>query len=113
MLRTLQQDGWYCNMEKCEWFVDEVHLLGHVVNAQGVRPASSKIDGVVQWPRPRKVREVRSLLEMVGWYSHFIDRFAEIAAHLLELTGNANSRSAVVWSACQDRAFKMLTQAIV
>ena len=96
VLRTLHADGWHLNTEKCEWFVDEVHFLDYVVNAEGVRAASSKIDAVAQWPRPRKVREVRSFLEMVGWYSYFIDMFADIAAPLHELTENANSRSAVV-----------------
>ena len=63
------------------------------------------IETVVQWPPPRKVREVRSFLEIVSSYSHFIDRFADIAAPLDELTGNTNSRSAVMWGARQDRAF--------
>ena len=113
VLPTLHEDGWHLNTEKCEWLVDKVHCLGHVVHAEGVRAASSKIDAVVQWPRPRKVREVCSLLGMVGRYSHFFDRFVEIAAPLYGLSGNANSRSAVVWGASQDRGFNMLKQALV
>ena len=54
-----------------------------------------------------------SFLGMLGWYSHFIDRFAEIAAPLHELTGKANRRSAVVWGARQDRTFRMWKQGLV
>ena len=39
VLRTLHEDGWHLNSEKCEWFVDEVHFIGHVVNTEGVRAA--------------------------------------------------------------------------
>ena len=48
VLQTLREHGWHLNTGKWEWFVDEVHFLGHVVNVEGVCAASSKIDAVVQ-----------------------------------------------------------------
>ena len=102
VLRILHEDGWHLNTEKCESFLDEVHFLGQVVNAEGVRAASSMA-----------VRELRSFLVMVGRYRHFIDRFAEIVGPLHELTGNANSTSAVVWVAREDHVLYMLKQALV
>ena len=48
VLRTLHVDGWHLATEMCEWFVDEVHFLGHVGNAEGVYAASSMIDAVAQ-----------------------------------------------------------------
>ena len=47
VLRSLHKVGWHFNREKCEWFVHEEHFLGHMVNAEGVRAASSMIDAVV------------------------------------------------------------------
>ena len=95
---------------KCHFFQEEVHFLGHVVSAQGVRPDPRKIVAVSEWPTPRKLRDVRSFLGLASYYRKFIERFSKIASPLTALT-EKNKR--FVWDEDCARAFQTLKDALV
>ena len=46
----------------------------------------SKIRDVVEWPIPRRLKEVRSFLGLCSYYRRFICNFSVLAAPLFELT---------------------------
>eukprot|EP00731_Ephydatia_muelleri_P014297 Em0008g17a len=47
---------------------------------------SSKVEVVVNWPRPKDEAEVRRFLGLASYYCKYIDKFADIAAPLHQLT---------------------------
>ena len=49
-------------------------------------PDSSKVEVVVYWPRPKDEAEVRRFLGLASNYHKYIDKFADIAAPLHQLT---------------------------
>lgn len=49
---------------KCRLLQRKVEFLGHVISEAGVEMQSSKIDAVLQWPRPRNTHELRSYMEI-------------------------------------------------
>ncbi|GJV40070.1 putative reverse transcriptase domain-containing protein [Tanacetum coccineum] len=51
-----------CKFSKCEFWLQEVHFLGHVVNQNGIHVDPSKIEAVKNWKAPTTPSEIRSFL---------------------------------------------------
>ena len=60
------------NEEKCEFCCSRIVYLGFLLDSDGLRPDPVKVKPVLEYPLPRTVKQVRSLLGMVGWYARFI-----------------------------------------
>nr|GFA29723.1 hypothetical protein [Tanacetum cinerariifolium] len=71
---------------KCEFWLQEVHFLGHVVNSEGIQVDPNKIEAVKNWKSPKTPTEIRSFLELAGYYRRFIASFSKIAKPLTLLT---------------------------
>jgi len=61
-------------------------FLGHVVSNEGVSVDPQKIEVVTNWPRPKNPTEVRSFLDLTGYYCRFVQNFSKIATSLTNLT---------------------------
>jgi hypothetical protein len=73
------------NPEKCEFATEEVGYLGHIVSSSGIRPDPAKTKAIDEFPRPRKLRDVRSYLGLTSYYRRFVKGFAKIAKPLTQL----------------------------
>ncbi|XP_073129178.1 uncharacterized mitochondrial protein AtMg00860-like [Henckelia pumila] len=76
----------YAKLSKCEFWIDRVVFLGHVISSKGVSVDPSKIEAVLNKSRPTKVAEIRSFLGLAGYYHHFIANFLQLARTLTQLT---------------------------
>ena len=52
VLEMLREKKLYAKFSKCEFWLDAVSFLGHVVSKDGVMVDPSKIDTVKNWVRP-------------------------------------------------------------
>ncbi|GJV48145.1 putative reverse transcriptase domain-containing protein [Tanacetum coccineum] len=57
MLDFLRKEKLYAKFSKCEFWLQEVHFLGHVVNHDGIHVDPSKIEAVKSWKAPRTPSE--------------------------------------------------------
>ena len=85
VLERLRNAGFRLKKEKCEFLKEEIELLGHLVNAQGVKPCANKIKAMVEMPDPKNVKEIESFLGMVQYYAKFVPNLSTLAAPLNDL----------------------------
>ncbi|GJS48960.1 putative reverse transcriptase domain-containing protein [Tanacetum coccineum] len=52
MLELLRKEKLYAKFSKCEFWLQEVHFLGHVVNHDGIHMDPTKIEAVKSWKAP-------------------------------------------------------------
>nr|KYP50893.1 Retrovirus-related Pol polyprotein from transposon 17.6 [Cajanus cajan] len=86
VLEILKEKQLYAKLSKCEFWLDEVKFLGHVILAEGIVIDSAKVELVLQWERPRTVTDIRSFVGLAGYYKRFIEGFSKIVAPLTQLT---------------------------
>ena len=86
ILQTLREHQLYAKFSKCEFWLDQVAFLGHVVSGDGIQVDPKKIEAITEWQRPTTVTEVRSFLGLAGYYRRFMKDFSKIAAPLTKLT---------------------------
>ncbi|GKA10193.1 putative reverse transcriptase domain-containing protein, partial [Tanacetum coccineum] len=107
ILDLLKKDKLDAKFSKCEFWLQEVQFLGHMVNRDGIHVDLSKVESVKNWKTPESPTEIRSFLRLAGYYRRFIKNFSKIAKPLTLLTQN---NKAYVWGDKQDEAFRILKE---
>ncbi|KAI5316202.1 hypothetical protein L3X38_045378 [Prunus dulcis] len=105
VLKTLRRKKLFAKFSKCQFWLDRVNFLGHVISADGVYVDPQKVEAVVNWPQPTSVTEVRSFLGLAGYYCRFVEGFSTIAAPLTRLT---RKRVKFEWSKGCEKSFDEL-----
>ena len=85
VLETLRKEQLYAKLSECEFWLNEVSFLRHIVSKEGIRVDSKKIEVVVEWKPPRNVTEVRSFLGLAGYYRRFVKGFSMTATPMTRL----------------------------
>ena len=85
VLQILRERQLYAKFSKCQFWLDRVAFLGHVISAEGVSVDPQKIEAIVNWKPPTNVFEVRSFLGLAGYYRKFVEGFSKIAIPLTNL----------------------------
>ncbi|GJY63981.1 reverse transcriptase domain-containing protein [Tanacetum coccineum] len=107
ILDLLKKEKLYAKFSKCEFWLQEVQFLGHVVNRDGIHVDPSKVESVKNWKTPESSTEIRSFLGLAGYYRRFIENFSKIAKPLTLLT---QKNKTYVWGDKQDEAFQILKE---
>ncbi|KAA0059550.1 reverse transcriptase [Cucumis melo var. makuwa] len=110
VLQTLREKQLYAKFSKCEFWLEQVVFLGHVVSAKGVSVDPQKVEAVVNWERPISATEVRSFLGLAGYYRRFIEDFYRLAFPLTALT---RKNVKFEWSDKCEQSFQQLKKRLV
>ncbi|GKC93643.1 putative reverse transcriptase domain-containing protein [Tanacetum coccineum] len=109
VLELLKKERLYAKFSKCEFWLQEVQFLRHVINGDGIHVDPSKIEAVKSWEAPRSPSEVRSFLGLAGYYRRFIENFSKIAKPLTVLTQKSKTFD---WGKEQENAFQTFNSSI-
>ena len=80
----------------------EIDFLGQKVTPASMSPIEEKIRAAREWERPNDVTDVWSFLGFANFYQCYIYKFAEISAHLTQLTKKEDPSE---WESLQSKAF--------
>ncbi|WVZ94039.1 LOW QUALITY PROTEIN: hypothetical protein U9M48_039981 [Paspalum notatum var. saurae] len=104
-LQRLREHKLYAKFSKCEFWIDEVRFLGHIVSKGEIAVDPSNVSTVTNWKVPEIPKEVRGFLGLAGYYRRFIENFSRIAKPMTSLLEkDAEFR----WTNAQQAAFDEL-----
>jgi len=52
VLQTLRENQLYAKLDKCEFWLQKVVFLGHVISTEGILVDPRKVEAVLKWERP-------------------------------------------------------------
>jgi len=79
VLKKLQENDLFVNLDKCTFEAKEVDYLGMIVSENQIKMDPAKLEGIRNWPAPTTVKQVRSFLGFENFYRKFIGHYADIA----------------------------------
>jgi hypothetical protein len=105
VLQRLRDHQLYAKFSKCEFWINEMPFLGHVISSEGIIVDPSKVRDVLDWKLPKSIHQVRSFLGLARYYRRFILNFSKISKPITELLKKGTK---YVWSEECDEAFQTL-----
>nr|GFD32293.1 retrovirus-related Pol polyprotein from transposon 17.6 [Tanacetum cinerariifolium] len=55
VLEILRQKKLYAKFLKCEFWLQQVAFLGHIISADGITMDPSKVEAITKWPNVKRV----------------------------------------------------------
>ncbi|GJS67617.1 putative reverse transcriptase domain-containing protein [Tanacetum coccineum] len=107
VLELLKKEKLYVKFSKCDFWLDSVQFLGHVIDRSGVHVDPAKVEAVKSWTAPKTPTEVRQFLGLAGYYRRFIEGFSLISKPLTKLT---QKNKKYEWGSEEEEAFQMLKE---
>jgi hypothetical protein len=105
VLQRLREHQLYAKFNKCEFWIDEVSFIGHLISPEGITVDPSNVQVVSDWKPPTSVTQVRSFLGLAGYYQRLIPSFSNITKPITELLKKGTK---YVWSEDCDDALHAL-----
>ena len=109
ILELAMQYNLFFKPEKCTFHAPQMDYLGIIIEKGMTRMDPVKIEGIRNWPRPAKVKDIQSFLGFCNFYRLFIRGFAQIARPLNELMKKDSEWN---WMSRQEEAFNKLKECI-
>ena len=100
---------------KCEFGVNKVHFLGHVISENGVAVDPRNTDKVQKFPVPVTQKQLRGFLGLCNYYRRFVKNYSTICVPLNALLKKEVKRnfSPSDWTPQCQAAFETLKQALI
>ena len=90
------------NMKKCKFMEKRIEVLGYVIDRDGLHKSASKIDAMVNAPRPKNMKELESFLGLVNFYARFLKGRSTNMEPLYELSKGKKT----IWDHSCEESFK-------
>jgi hypothetical protein len=105
VLERLRAHQLYAKLNKCEFWLEKIAFLRHILTTKGIKVDPSKVEAVSKWKQPSNVSEVQSFLGMAGYYRRFIKGFSSIERPMTELLKKDNK---FIWTPKCEESFQII-----
>ncbi|GJY60234.1 putative reverse transcriptase domain-containing protein [Tanacetum coccineum] len=78
ILNLLRSEKLYAKFSKCDFWLDSVQFLGHVIDSSGVHVDPAKIEAIKNWAAPTTPTEVRQFLGLAAEKRGFASRSRQL-----------------------------------
>lgn len=100
------------NPHKCRLGLSEAQFVGHVINEEGISFTREKKDSVLDFPKPKSSKQLKSFLGMANYFRDHIKDHSRIAYPLNQLLKNYDKNRPVDWTEETSAAFEAMKVAI-
>jgi RNase H-like domain found in reverse transcriptase/Integrase zinc binding domain/Reverse transcriptase (RNA-dependent DNA polymerase) len=115
ILTRLEKANLTVSAEKAVFGTDQAKVLGHVLSPAGRQADEKRVAKIVDWARPKNLKQLRGFLALVTGVSMYFPHAAETAEPLIAATrGGAKklSDTPVEWTPAMTDAFESLKQLV-
>jgi hypothetical protein len=105
VLEKLRKSNLFIKPEKCKCEVTRTDYLGFVIKEGQISMDPTKVQGIVDWPAPRTVKQLRSFLGFCNFYHKFIRNYSDKCKPLKKLL---QKNSTWDWTEDRHAAFESL-----
>lgn len=81
----LKKAGLTISVEKSRFCRKQVRYLGYLLTENGLSIDAAKLEPILNYPRPKTIRDVRRLMGLMGFYQKFITRYSHVTSPITDL----------------------------
>ena len=97
------------NKDKCEFSMDKITFMGHVLSKNGIGPTSERVKDILNATEPKNASEVKSFLGLVNFSARYIPNLATLSEPLRKLT---KKNEPFRWNKEQQDSFQKLKNSL-
>lgn len=72
VLQNLRENRYYAKFSKCEFWLDKVNFLCHVISSEGIAVDPERVRTIEEWDPPKNVKQLRSFLGLASYCKRFV-----------------------------------------
>ena len=78
MLRRLRANGLFTKPEKYDFYCEHIEFLGYILLPKGLTMDQAKVQTILDWPEPGRVKDIQSFLGFANFYCRFVYNFSDL-----------------------------------
>ena|SRR6266498_556849 len=85
VLKALRQADLKLKLEKCEFMKKQLKYLEFIIGEFGIKPDPEKVRAIIDQSVPSNQIQIRSFLEIIGFFKNYIQGFSTITMPITNL----------------------------
>jgi hypothetical protein len=85
VLQKLKENDLFLKVEKCIFGALEIKFLILIIGLDRIKMDLIKVNAIMSWPVPKRVKDVQAFLGLANFYCHFVHNFSKITSPLHNL----------------------------
>ena len=67
--------GLTVNWDKSKFLQTEIHFLGFIITQEGILANPDKVEAIMRFPEPKKIKQLQSFLGLCNFYRKFQENY--------------------------------------